>query len=334
MRFDQLRRFSMPFHLEILAANSHATNDRIRIAHGQSVEVCRDYKVSLKSVDIVVSSSMFCERPRSKQSEVKRMTTYCYAVLRVACSVFISAFFGLVSLNAPAIASADNVKPGMYRLLVDNDRTTCARVHSLVNREAANHLRIRMRYVPEAIKWIRSTNPSGVSEEGDLMHAIFDINDDGVDETVFKTRLNFRGMKNHALYILDKTAGNQIVEKGITLSELNAAGRYLSFLDSGKWIARAQKLHGAHWEKYLYDGLSWIRVSKIGKKLTLLAWNPVASRDDTAKILAFTLSSNFEPQELCLLGRVCPCSGCGDPSAAELLDLVAAPRWCRPTSGK
>lgn len=225
-------------------------------------------------------------------------------------------------------ASEREAKPGHFRILLTRDEKICKAVQAEANRETITGGAPRFVAFREVPVWQDVDVSAPGMDKGDVTYAFFDLNGDGGEDAVFKTRSSLRGVKVEALYVLSKVDALELLKSGVTLQAIWSKGKAIDF-GAPNWLKREAATYGARGDKFFYTGSSVFRTSSLGGKLFLIAWNPYEGRDGPGKVLAFSVQNNFEIKELCVLGRVCPCGGCSDPPPGRIPELDPATVWCK-----
>ena len=231
--------------------------------------------------------------------------------------------------NDPALANEDDErKPNHFRILLDRDTKTCQTVQRAANEEGVDRKAPSLERLRSAVDWTVIDGSKDFAH-GDLAYSVFDLDGDGVDEWVFKTRSSIRGVMNEKLHVFPSTEGKLLLESGITARNLYDNGWQIEFGGpTENWLPRARQLYGSNWQKYVYSaGASNIKVIAASSGLALVAWNPYMRGRTDHRIAVVAAKQPNEFVDLCLVAQVCPCRGCADPPRGSIPELDPAAKW-------
>jgi len=155
------------------------------------------------------------------------------------CGLACGALFAVLCVLLPTTAQA-----GHYELLMSQDDALCQHLQGIYNEDMKRHGAVR--YADHAeFNWVRwqerllsfrsAGSPAGSPNWEPALMAVFDVNNDSVDEVIIRSLTMFRGNEYDQYVVLDASVammlGNEIVGKDygklvlFTLSDISSAGR-------------------------------------------------------------------------------------------------------------
>lgn len=203
-----------------------------------------------------------------------------------------------------SVPRAGAVEPWItYKVLRAANPSLCAELATTLRRQKAE--RSGLKGIPGVYSWAPVTNLSpeliagGYAGDIQVLHA--DLDNDGREEKVYRTRLQVGGVKSHAVYLGLGTPRAGTGEPEITFNYLRQAQLVIDFLGYPPWLRRSKELHGDDWEAWFYTGSSEIEAFLLNRRNYLIAYSPgnVPPADDRVYVIEILPSLNVV--DVCML---------------------------------
>lgn len=254
-------------------------------------------------------------RPRVAPSLAAGPT--CRHRLNRQCSVF-TALTALWMLPTFTCIAAE--KPGDFRLRLSTDAKFCRVVGALLN---APNIKREARKAGVAFATWRSTeNIERGDFDGPVEETRIDLDNDGLSDRVVKAKFSLGGALTDTLHIAPAIAGK------LSIRQILASDATISFIDSARAIERTKELHGENWEKWFFNGMAVLEPFRYRNQTYVLAQNVTKVSDVSARTYVFQLGSARGIKDICMFGRVCPCTGCTDLRGSEVAAMQPSSNFC------
>lgn len=232
----------------------------------------------------------------------------------------------LAKATPPTVPVID--KPGLFRLDQSTDDAVCVPLQKMINADIQRYGKTQFSKHDEFVKW-RPADESrferGPSEkyDGSIEVAQVDLNNDGTQEEVVRTQWSLHGVFVDVLNVVPPSEGQKTSVAGLVGSD---QGIMFSFTDY--WTKRRVRKYGADNVDWAFDGIASLDLFRMKGKTYLVAQNYASPRNVSANVYVTRFDSANEPNDTCMLLKVCPCGGCEDLTGNELVKTLPGKKWC------
>jgi hypothetical protein len=205
----------------------------------------------------------------------------------------------------------------------------CEHIGRIINEDIKKYGETRFEKHNEFIKWKSVPedhidrgveNSLGVTVE----QAKVDINNDGINDRIVRTGWSMFGLFVDRLNIFSINSKEKVV-----IQELDNIDQQVIVFNSGSyWQERNTKMHGKMNFDWYFNGIASIDLIKKNSETYLVAENYAAQSDVPAKIYVFQLDQNYQPNDVCMFVKICPCSGCRGLRGIQPAKMNPAKKWC------
>lgn len=234
-----------------------------------------------------------------------------------------------LSESSPSLPAPD--KPGLFKLDQSTNDKVCIPLGQIINADITKYGKTRFGQHSEFVKWrkveeerIDRGEPRSYSES--VEQADVDINNDDVVDQVIRTRWSMSGVLNDRFNIFPERTLTK--DKIGVFDLLNSDKKSIMFNSGNFWLERHIKKHGDSNEDWYFGGIASIDLMRKNNETYLVAENYAAPRDISAKIYVFQLDKDYQPNDVCMFVKICPCSGCKNLRGNQPIKTLPAKKWC------
>lgn len=218
-------------------------------------------------------------------------------------------------------------KPGFFRLDQSTNNAVCYPLSQIINDDIKKFGETRFGSHSEFAAWkdvdeenIERGKPQRYDES--VERADVDINNDGIVDQVVRTKWTLRGVLEDALTFLP------LNQKKVVIGELLKTKKNVMFNAGNYWLDRYRKKYGLANEYWSFDGVASLNLFQQNGGVYVVAQNYAAPHNVSANIYVFSLDRNYEPDDVCMFVKICPCGGCERMSASQNAKTLPAKKWC------
>lgn len=226
--------------------------------------------------------------------------------------------------NAAPLPTPD--KPGLFKLDQSTNNKVCVPLGRIINDDIKKYGKTRFDQHGEFAKWrkveeekIDRGEPHRYDES--VERADVDINNDGIVDQVIRTKWSTRGVLDDALSTLPLNKQKVVIDE-IVKSETTVT------LNSSYWLNRQIKKYGELNFDWFFGSVASINLFQQNDVTYVVAQEYASSRNSPAKLYVFQYDKDYQPIDVCMFVKICPCDGCDGMHGNQTAKTLPAKKWC------